>query len=535
MDIFANGFSFEILLDLLRRRIWIAVTLFCVIFTAAVSLLLFLPNIYTAKAVILIEGQSIPTHFVSPTVTIGAERRLQSISQDLLSRSRLEKMTEEFGLYRDLKQKGAAGEAIAIAMRQDIGIRSTNRGGVIGGGGGDAMAFEVNYTSPDPEKAMQVANKLASDYIEENMKIRERVSLGTTGFLQQQLDEAKKRLEVHEQQVMLYKKQHLGELPEQLDANLRTLDVLQKQMGTISENLARARERHSALAQMAEVDAALSSLDTLTSVAGKSNQNLASLQSQLAQLKVRFSDKHPDVMRLKNLIGSLEEEEKKQTQNDSLDLALPVPSLQSVSSVQIEQAEASAEIQSLTADLSRITREIALYKQRIENTAKREQELLKMTRDYESTSELYKSLLKRHEEASIADNMEKEQRAERFRLLEPAAYPKEPSAPQRPRFFFVALALSLGAAVGGVFLREIVDTSFHRVDDLKRFVKIPVLVAIPQIITNSDRRRRRLYNGFGVVVLVTSLILLVNVSYRIASGNEQLVRSFGSPGGGQVR
>lgn len=535
MDIFANGFSFELLFDLLRRRIWIAVTLFFVIFTTGVSLLLFLPNIYMAKAVILIEGQSIPSDFVRPTVTMGAERRLQSISQDLLSRSRLEKLAEEFGLYRDWRQNGTASEAIAIAMRQDIGVQRASRGGTIGRSGGEAMAFEVSYTSPNPEKAMQIANKLASDYIEENMKIRERLSLGTTGFLQQELNEAKKRLEEHEQRVMTYKRQHLGELPEQLDSNLRTLDILQKQMTTISENLARARERHNALAQMAEMEAALSSLDT-TIPGEKGNSDLASLQAQLSQLRVRFSDKHPDVMRIQKLIATLEEQEKKQSQSEPvLDVALPSTSVGNVSAAQIEQAEASAESQRLTADLSRANQEMATYKQRIENTAKREQELLSMTRNYDSTRELYNSLLKRYEEASMADNMEKEQRAERFRLIESAVYPKEPSSPQRPRFFFIVFALSLAAAVGGVFLREILDSSFHRVDDLKKFVKIPVLVAIPMIVTNEDRRRRRLYNGFGVVALVTSLIILVNVSYRIANGNEQLVRSLGAPGGSQVR
>src|SRR5262245_31158892 len=205
---------------------------------------------------------------------------------------------------------------------------------------------------------------------------------------------------------MSYKRQHLGELPEQLDANLRTLDVLQKQMRTISDNLNRARKRQSALAQMAEVDAALSSLDTLAPAGGKSNQNLASLQAQLVQLKVRLSDKHPDVMRLKTLIATMHAEEKEETEHDSVDLSLPAPSTSSVSSVQVEQAAASAETQSLTAELSKVTQEIALYKQRIENTAKREQDMLTMTRDYESTRELYKNLLKGHEAASIADNME---------------------------------------------------------------------------------------------------------------------------------
>lgn len=529
MDIFANGFSLELLLNILRRRIWIAIVLFCVILTAGVSLLLFLPNLYTAKAVLLVEGQSIPSEFVRQTVTMGVERRLQSISQDLLSRSRLEKLAEEFELYGDLKQKGASGDDIARAMRRDIAIRNTSRGGTIGGTGGGTMAFEVSYTSPNPERAMQVANKLATDYIEENMKIREQLSLGTTGFLQQQLDEARQRLEKYEQQVTLYKRQHLGELPEQLDSNLRTLDILQKQMGTISENLAKARERHSVLMQRAEVDVVLSPLATSTS-GEKSPRSLASLQAQLAELKVRFSDKHPDVIQMKKAIMALEEE-KKQTQYDPSDLVPSSSDIERVSPAQLEQAEVTAEIRRLTADLGQVNQDLVTYKQRVENTAKREQELSTITRDYENTRDLYKSLLKRYEEASMADDMEKEQRSERFRLIEQAVYPQEPSAPLRSRFFLLTLALSLGAAVGGTFLREIQDTSFHRVDDLKKFVKIPVLVSINQIVTDRDRYSRHFYNGLGVVVLVISLIFLVNVSHRIANGNEQLVRLFGTRGG----
>jgi polysaccharide chain length determinant protein (PEP-CTERM system associated) len=527
MDLFANGFSLELFLNILRRHIWIAIVLFCVIFTAGVSLLLFLPNLYTAKAVLLVEGQSIPSEFVRQTVTMGVERRLQSISQDLLSRSRLEKLAEEFELYNDLKQKGASGDVIAGAMRRDINIRSTSRGGIVGGSGGGTMAFEVGYTNPNPERAMQVANKLASDYIDENMKIREQLSLGTSAFLRQQLDDAKQRLEKHEQQVMLYKRQHLGELPEQLDANLRTLDVLQKQMGTISENLARSRERYNLiLIQRANADVVVSPTDTPTP-GGKSNQSLASLPAQLAELKARFSDKHPDVIRMKKLIAAQAEEEKKQTQHDSSDL-MPSASPQKVSPAQLEQAEVSAEIQRLAADLGKVNQELVTYKQRIENTAKREQELFTITRDYESTRDLYKSLLKRYEEASMADDMEKEQRSERFRLLERAVYPQEPSAPQRPRFFLLTLALSLGAAVGGVFLREIQNTSFHRVEDLKKFVKIPVLVSITQIVTDRDRHSRHFYNGLGVVALIMFLILLVNVSYYVANDNEQFVRFFGT-------
>jgi polysaccharide biosynthesis transport protein len=522
MDMFANGFSLELLLDMLRRRVWMAIVPFFGIFTIGISLLVFLPNIYTAKAIIRIEGQAIPSEFVRPTVTMGAERRFQSISQDLLSKSRLEKLAEEFGLYPDLRLKGTPGERIAAAMRQDIVIQR------VGGGSEkekDSMSFEISYTNLNPEKAMQIANNLASGYVEENTKIRERLSLVTTDFLQQQLDEAKKRLEKHEQQIMLYKQQHLGELPEQIEANFGTLEVLQKQMGTISENLAKARERHSILTRWADGGVAIRPLDTLTP-GEKNNSAPVSLQTQLAELKVRFSDKHPDVIRMKKLIAALEEE-KKQVSPNSSDVGSSA-SRQSVSPAQVEQAEVSGEIQRLTADLAKVNQDIAVYKQRVENTAKREQELYSLTRDYETTRELYRSLLKRYEEASMADDMEKEQRSERFRLLEPATYPQMPSAPHRLRLLFITLVLSLGAAVGGVFLREIQDTAFHRVEDLKKFVKVPVLVSITQIVTARDRYSRRFNTGLGVAALIVVLILLVNVSYRVANGNEQLVRVFGT-------
>ena len=242
MDMFANGFNLELFLDMLRRRIWIAIVLFCVVMTAGTSFLLFLPNIYTAKAVIRVEGQAIPAEFVRPTVTMGADRRFQSISQDLTSKSRLEKFILEFELYPNLRLKGTPLEKITEVMQQDLLLQyNANEK--------NSMIFEVNYSNLNPEKAMLVANKLASTYVEENTKIRERLSLGTTDFLQQQLDEAKQRLETQEQKVMLYKRQHLGELPEQIEANFRTLDVLQKQLGTISENLAKARERYNALSK----------------------------------------------------------------------------------------------------------------------------------------------------------------------------------------------------------------------------------------------------------------------------------------------
>lgn len=535
MDLFANGFDLVLILDMLRRRVWVALTLFSLIITATVGLVIFLPNIYTANALILVEGQQIPEKFVSSTVVMGIERRLQIISQEILSRASLAQLVKQFDLYPDRTQQNAPDEIVAAKMRQDIGIEIKGRSR---GLGADTVAFQVSYTHPDPQKAMEVSNKLASFYIEGNLKVRKSQALETSEFLRNELEEVKHKLEEQERRVTQYKQQHLGELPEQLDANFSTLGLLQKQMEILSRELEQARERRNVLVQMGEMETALASLDFGTSEPAGDAQ-LGALQSQLAELRIRFSDKHPDVVRIQQQIAKLEEEQPQiQSENafggdldfasEELDFSEPV----AVSSNQLEVAAVDAEIQRLTADLNKVRSDIGIYQQRIENTAKREQELVSLTRNYDTTRDLYTSLLKRLDEAKMANSLEKEQKAERFRLLEPAAYPRVPAAPKRARFFLIGLVLSLGAAAGGVLLWEILDTSFHRVDDLKAFSTVPVLVTVPRITTAADMLLSRRQQFLRAVALALSVLVLFSASYRIVAGNEQLSRAFVRPASG---
>src|SRR5581483_8475674 len=150
------------------------------------------------------------------------------------------------------------------------------------------------------------------------------------------------------------------------------------------------------------------------------------------------------------------------------DTASPSPQTSTLApkgtATQIELATIDSEIQRLNAEMKKVSDSIAMYQQRIENIPRVEQELLSITRDYETAKDLYASLLKRLDEAKLADDLEQNQKAEKFKLLEPAFYPDKPAAPERPRLFMMALFASLGAAVGGMFLRELLDTSFHDVD-----------------------------------------------------------------------
>jgi polysaccharide chain length determinant protein (PEP-CTERM system associated) len=511
MDLFANGFSLTLLLDMLRRRLWIAVSLFSVVVTVAASMVAFLPNVYTASALILVEGQQIPPDFVRSTVTLSVERRIETVSQEILGRAKLAELVTQFGLYQDLKEKGASDEIIAAAMRRDIGVEIKGRGG-----SGDAVAFSVSYTNPDQQKVMEITNILASYYIEGNLKVREQQAIGTSQFLQNELEEVKQKLENHEEQVKRYKELHLEELPEQRDANLATLAVLQRKMESLSEELAVARERRSSLIQQTAVVTPRVSQGNRDAESDE-NLPLDVLKGRLAALKVRFSDKHPDVRHLQELIGALEKQ-----QNGLSEDADPGAMR---SSFDREKAAVDAQIQHITDELSKVRQEMNVYQQRVENAPKRELEMQTITRDYNSTRTQYESLLKRLQEASLADSLEQRQKAERFRLLEPAAYPTTSVAPKRKMLLLLGLMGGLGAAVGGVLLREILDPSFHRVDDLKAFVKMPVLVSIPRLVTKADQWRQRRLQCLGVVALAVSLVLLVGASYWIAAGNEALVRS----------
>jgi hypothetical protein len=172
-----------------------------------------------------------------------------------------------------------------------------------------------------------------------------------------------------------------------------------------------------------------------------------------------------------------------------------------------------------------------MYQKRIENAPRREQEFLEIDRDYESTKDLYRSLLKRHEEAQLAENLEQSQKGEQFRILDPAIPSHEPAAPRRAQLLLTGIILSLGLALGAAVMAEQLDTSFHTLDALRAFVPTPVLVTIPRIVTETDANRWRLRSRVASVATLASLVILFAASSLVARGNEDLVSlvSRGSP------
>jgi len=543
-----GGFTLASVLAIWSRRKWLAILTFIAVCSSGVTIVTNLPKIYQSTATILVVGQQVPTDFVRPTVTGSLDTRLQTISQEILSRSRLEELIDKFNLYSSARNPQEAAEDVRLErVRRDIEVKPTgmDRSGL-------TVAFTVKYQGADPQTVANVTNTLASYYIEENMKVRERQATGTAEFLRLQLTQVKSRLESQEHRVSEFKRRNFGELPTQLDANLGTLERLNTQFRLNGEKQIRVREQRQELARLID---AMTSMAAMTSVqiaapaktsapAGHVittdttlTARLARMKQDLADLRTRFNDRYPDVAQLKAEIAALERQiaesrrevpaaEPTAAAKDAPSKEEPVQQPRDPYVVQMEQAlsQLNVEINTLKEEENRLRTAMSSYQTRVDNTPRRDLEFQELSRDYDTTRELYRTLLKRYEEAQLSENLEQRQKGEQFRILEPAVASVTPVAPNRPRLLLLAVALSVGLAIGLVFVAEQLDTSFHSVDDLRAAMSFPILVSIPRIVTDGDIRRTRWRAVFATVIAVCCLTFLVSASYYVTRGNEQLLR-----------
>jgi protein tyrosine kinase modulator len=522
-----KGMALERIRSVWTRRKWLGILVFTVPFAAATGVILSLPSLYRSTATVLVERQQVPEAFVRPTVTSELETRLQTISQEILSRSRLEGLISRFGLYANL-QKRESSEEILERMRRDI--RLEIKGTDARGRQSVTVAFALSYRGRDPQTVALVTNTLASFYIEENLKARERQASGTTEFLKAQLAGTAKRLDEQERQVSEFKRRYLGEMPQQMTSNLATLEALGTQLRLNNDSQIRVAERREALAAQLEEANSLGQVFVAPGVTAPGPEppavHLTRLKQELIAAQTRFTEAHPTVTRLKAEIDVLERDigsKKPEARSDAAP-APAAPKNQYVLRIQDALRSADAELKILKAEDQRLRSAIAAYQARVEHTPRREQEFQDIARDYDSTKELHLSLVKRYEEAQLAESMEQRQKGEQFRVLDPAVPSAVASAPNRARLFLIVTVFTLGLSAGAVMLAEMVDTSFHSVDEIRAFTAVPVLVSIPWIDTEADLRRRRRRFQLAAASALLGLSLLVGASYFMGNGNEQLVR-----------
>jgi protein tyrosine kinase modulator len=513
----------DMVLAVWGRRKWLAILAFVAPLVAGGSLIVSLPNIYRSAATVLAERQQVPDFFVRATVTSALETRIQAISQDVLSRSRLGDLIKRLGLYPEM-QKRVPLERVIDRMRGDIRLELKSM--ELKGLREATVSFTISYQGSDPDTVSRVANTLASFYNEENVKAREQQATGTKEFLKVQLGETKKRLDELEQRVSAFKRRHLGELPQQMDANLNTLERLHAQLRQNTDSQTRANERRQTLSsQLAEAEASMTTGQYVPPELREAAR-LAQKKEELTRLRIHYNDNYPDVVLLAAEVAALERELAAAKTRMRKGTAEAKPADTPVTPYMLRLKEGLGEVQTelkiLKTEEGRLTDTIATYQTRVDNVPRREQEYTELARDYESTRELYGSLMKRYEEAQLAQNMEQTQKGEQFRIVDPAVSNSQPATPNRFRLLVMTLAGAVGLGVAAVLAAEQLDTSFHTVDELRAFSRAPVLVSIPRIVTSKDFRRSWWRLRLSATAAFVGLVMIAGIGYLAAHGNEGL-------------
>lgn len=488
----------EFILGLILRRRWIILLPLCLALVGGIYYAIVTPRIYQAKTLILVEGQSVPQSFVQSIVTEDTSERINTISQQILSRTNLEKIVDQFSLFSGPEFGNMFMEDKVTALRRNIAVN------VITDQRRQTDAFEISYKGKNPEKVMRVVNGLTASFIDENLKVRESQAIGTSSFLESELETMRKRLEVVEENIKEYRKANMGELPEQLNTNLAILERMQNNMTDRQQSLREAKIR------LAELKNQASIRQSPMVVIGGAQQNpppggasLDDLIAELESLQSRYTDKHPDIIRLKKQIAEMESRPPVKPGSDKRPSGVRISA-----AVRTQIAEMQHEIQVTEIEIKNIEAQIASYQKRIENTPKREQELLGLKRDYQNIQASYESLLNRKLEADIAVNMERKQKGEQFRIVDPAKQPQRPIEPDMRRIFLIVVGVGLGMGGGLAFLLEFLDKSFKKPEEIEEYFQLPVLATLPILVNHKQILLRRLNNVGSIAMTLFNLCLL---------------------------
>ena len=507
IDFEEQGPSLEDYIDIARRRKFYFIFTTPIILFIAVAVIMSLPPLYQSQGTILIQGEDIPQEMIRSTVTEFAEKQIETTRQRLMTSAKILDIIEKYNLYPEdrgnvtvseltNKFKAAASVNMIAASVPGKGRGKTN------------IAFKVSFLDGSPEKAQLVANELSTLFLEENVKARTGKADDTAKFLEEEADRMQARVQEMENKMAEFKVEYADSLPELLEFNLDSVARIENQIIDSKEELIKIGEKiHSLNIQLSNTSPYMQ-FSTTSGQASTPRQRLMELRRQYSELSFQYADSHPDIVRLKQEM-SLAEDAMKEAQEVSADLDdadNPVyrQLVRQVKSLEDESSRIREQRKQLEVDLKD-------YNERIQKTHQVKRGYDALTRDHQNKLEKYRELRAKQLEANVAQNMEAENKAGSFKLIEPPIMPDFPVKPARMKLIALAIMVSIGAGIGLMIAVEFLDSGVRGVSsNMKVFMQEPLAV-IPHIYNQNDinkRKRNRKYFLIAVgVSFVVSLIL----------------------------
>lgn len=545
-------------LAVLKRRRKQLIATAGVVFVASVLVAVLLPPVYRSTATIMIERQEIPPDLVQTTVTGYVQERIQNISRRILTNETLVAIAEEIGMYRPGDDKGSA--AVARQIYDGIAIETQNVEAVADGRQATAtVAFTISFEADDPQQAKAGADAVTRRFLQEEKRARLSQAETVTGFLTQQSESLAEQISELENKLAAFKKDNVSTLPEMIDINLRLMEQTEAQVERVQEQIQALKDRqlrlnaqlattapnapvysadgqqvlppaqqlavlrnryleasatyspdHPDLARMRREMAVLEKQAGISPTSGL-YEELAVKQTQLAELRRRYSDEHPDVIRLKRSIAEVERKI-----GDAPDPSAAAPGqATNPAYVQLmtELSSVEADLAAQQDQLKKLNRKRDQLERRLTETPEVEREYLRLSRDYENALQKYREVKTELLGARAAQQLELEQKAQRFSLVGEASLPGAPDRPNRPIIILIGLVLALGSGVGSVTIAEYMDRTVRGIRGVRLIFGAPPLATIPYVENGSDIAQRRA--GKAVLILVTVLSIAAAVTaYR---------------------
>jgi polysaccharide chain length determinant protein (PEP-CTERM system associated) len=499
----------ELLFGIARRRKWLILIPTVIVTALACGVTYTLPDVYRSEATVLVVPPQVPENYVRSTVQTNIEDRLRSINQQVRGRSRLERIIEEFNLYAD-RRKTDIMQDIVEDMSRAIDVDIVQRD-----------VFRVAFTSDNPRTAQQVADKLASFFIDESLKDRTSLAQQTTDFLEQRRAETERKLRATEEQLTEYRRKHDGELPTQENANLQGITSTQTQLSIIASQIERSREQQQTLQrQIPELQAAVDAAAAAPVVAQDTSApqtkaaQLAAEQAKLKILLARYKPGFPEVDKQQKIVDRLEREAAEEAAGATTLTSEGAPANSLLARRQKELDLARAELEKVTrqiekqmADQAQLNQAGREYQRRLEAAPGRDNELTGLSRDYGTLKASYDSLTAKLLESQTSASVEQRQIGEQFKMIDQARIPEKPSSPNRPRYYLLSFLLAIGVGLGLAVIGEYFDRGLRSEDDVRLALALPVLATIP-VIGNKRKKvslRWKILGGATAVLVVVAI------------------------------
>ena len=483
-------------LSIMRRRAPYLIGAFVVVLLGAIVVALTFPPTYRAVGTIMVESQQVPDTIVPTAIRNQLDERINIIKQRVLTRDSLLRIANKYNLFKDSARFLTSSELIE-RMRERVGVElinsdnsQSNRQGM------PTIAFTLSFQDKNPEIAHQVAADLVTLFLNWNVKLRTEGATETTMFLTQESDKLKLEVERLEGLISAYKQQNSNNLPEQL--------TLRMTMMARAENDLREAERdyRSTKEDLRSLQIELSAAKY--GMGNDPSQSLPELKAELTRLSATYSESHPDIKALKRKIEAMEKVGDSPEPASAVDTA---PTL-AVYKIQSKIASANARLESLSRQQKMLQEKIAQNERAMILTPKVEQGLDILMRDRDSAQKKYEEILGKKMSAQIAENLESENKSERFTLLEPPILPERPFKPDRVKIIALGFFLAI-ASVGGMLMAMVsFDRQIRGVDALAHVLGYRPLAVIPYLVIQEEEIRRKRMLKMVIISSILAIIII---------------------------